>query len=266
MFRLIRARYARENRDANPSGTVGGFRTNAVTIRAARLTDSTHAVSVVVVNAADQPSARSVDLRQRDRATAFYGASARQRRARPRMIHHASNNDPLPASMGMTALRTLVAYFSVSGHTKAAAAAIAEPLGADLERIEAVKPLPGSRQALLFLGGFAASMKFAWAARPASRKPGDYDLVIIGTPIWAWKLNPVVRGWLRANPLPANVPYAAFATAGGVVGSQAFDDMAAMLGRAPRATTTICDADRKSGGDKRLIERFVADVQGRTPG
>lgn len=158
-------------------------------------------------------------------------------------------------------MKALIAYFSVSGHTKAAATAVAVALGADLEPIEAARPVPGNRFALLFLGGFAASTRRAWAAKPASRAPADYDLVIIGTPVWSWTLNPVVRGWLRANPIPATAPYAAFATAGGPVGSRVFDEMEALLGRAPVTTMGISDADRTSGGDTRLIERFVADVK-----
>ena len=165
--------------------------------------------------------------------------------------------------MAMKPLKAVVVYFTVSGHTQAVAESVAAALGADLERIEAAKPLPSNMFVLLAVGGFAARMKRAWTARPAALKFGDYDLVIIGTPIWAWSLNPVVRGWLRANPIPAEIPYAAFATVGGPIGSGAFDEMAAIVGRTPFATMTIHDADRKSGGDVRLIERFVADVRAR---
>ncbi len=165
--------------------------------------------------------------------------------------------------MATKPLKAVIIYFTVSGHTQAAAESVAAALGADLERIEAAKPLPSNLFVLLAVGGFAATMKRAWTARPAALKFGDYDLVIIGTPIWAWSLNPVVRGWLRANPIPAEIPYAAFATVGGPIGSGAFDEMAAIVGRTPFATMTIHDADRKSGGDVRLIERFVADVRAR---
>jgi hypothetical protein len=164
----------------------------------------------------------------------------------------------------MKPLKAVVVYFTVSGHTQAVAESVAAALGADLERIEATKPLPSNMLALLAIGGFAAAMKRTWTARPASCKLGDYDLVIIGTPIWAWSLNPVVRGWLRANPIPAEIPFATFATVGGPIGSDAFDEMAAIVSRTPFATMTIHDADRKSGGDVRLIERFVADVRAKS--
>lgn len=163
--------------------------------------------------------------------------------------------------MAMIPLKAVVVYFTVSGHTQGAAKSVAAALGADLERIVAAKPLPISMFALLAVGGFASMMKRVWSAKPAARNIGDYDLVIIGTPIWAWSLNPVVRGWLRANPIPAEIPYAAFATAGGPTGSGAFDEMAAIVGRTPFATMTISDAERKTGDDMRLIERLVADVR-----
>lgn len=159
-------------------------------------------------------------------------------------------------------MKSLIAYFTVSGHTRAAAMAVAAALDADLERIEAAGKVPGSRLALLFFGGFAASTRRPWAAKRASHAPTDYDLLIIGTPIWSWTLNPVVRGWLLANPFPVTTPYAAFATAGGPVGSRVFDEMAGVLGRRPAATMGISDADRMSGRDVRLIEHFVADIKG----
>ncbi len=161
----------------------------------------------------------------------------------------------------MKPLKAVVVYFTVSGHTQAAAESVAAALGADLVRIEAAKPLPSNMFALLAVGGFAATMKRAWTARPAALKFGDYDLIIIGTPIWAWSFNPVVRGWLHANPIPAEIPFAAFATVGGPIGFGAFDEMAAIAGRTPLATMTIHDADRKSGEDARLIARFVTDIR-----
>jgi hypothetical protein len=158
-------------------------------------------------------------------------------------------------------VNTLIAYFSVSGHTQAVATVLAAALGAELERIEPAGQIPRNRLALLFLGGFAASTRRAWAVKPAARGPAGHDLIIVGTPVWSWTLNPVVRGWLKANPIPAPTPYAAFATAGGPVGSRVFDEMTTLLGRAPVATMGISDADRTSGADARLIERFVADVR-----
>ncbi|MBX9944223.1 MAG: hypothetical protein K2Y40_09105 [Reyranella sp.] len=47
-------------------------------------------------------------------------------------------------------MKILVAYFSLSGHTEAAAKAVASAVGADLERIESARPVPGNRFALLF--------------------------------------------------------------------------------------------------------------------
>lgn len=163
--------------------------------------------------------------------------------------------------MTLRPMKAIVAYFTVSGHTRAAAEAIAKALNADLERIEAAKPVPSSMLSLLLFGGFAASRKRSWAARPTSCKLSDYDLVAVGTPVWAWTLNPVVRGWLDANPIPPGTPYAAFATAGGPGGLKAFDEIAAIVGRPPIATTKISDADRKSGDDARLVERFLAEVR-----
>lgn len=163
--------------------------------------------------------------------------------------------------MAMVPRKTTVVYFTASGHTQAAAEATARALGADLERIESVRPLPHNMFLLMIVGGFAALRKRVWAAKPASRTFSGDDLVVIGTPVWAGRLNPVVRGWLQANPIPADAPYAAFATMGKTGAPDALAEMAAIVGHAPITTTAISDADRRSGEDARLIERFAADIR-----
>jgi flavodoxin len=154
-----------------------------------------------------------------------------------------------------------VVFFTASGHTQAAAEATAKSLNAALERIEAAKPVPHNMFLLMIVGAFAALRKRAWAAKPASRKFSGDDLVIIGTPVWAGSLNPVVRGWLQANPIPADVPYAAFVTMGKTGAPDAIAQMTTVVGHAPFATMAISDADRKSGADADLIERFVAEIR-----
>lgn len=163
--------------------------------------------------------------------------------------------------MMTVARKPTVVFFTASGHTQAAAEATARALNAGLERIEAVRPVPHNMFLLMIVGGFAALRKRAWAAKPASRTFTGDDLVIIGTPVWAGSLNPVVRGWLQANPIPADVPYAAFVTMAKTGAPDAIAEMTALVGHAPFATMAISDADRKSGEDAHRVERFVADIR-----
>jgi flavodoxin len=36
---------------------------------------------------------------------------------------------------------------------------------------------------------------------PTKRSPADYDLVVIGTPIWAWSPTPAIRTYIAKNDL-----------------------------------------------------------------
>ena len=36
---------------------------------------------------------------------------------------------------------------------------------------------------------------------PMNRLPSDYDLIIVGTPIWAWSPTPAIRSYLKNNNL-----------------------------------------------------------------
>jgi flavodoxin len=101
--------------------------------------------------------------------------------------------------MGAEETRKLVVYYSLDGSTRFVAQAIAEETGADLLELQPRRPMPagGLRYAL---GG----MQAVFGARPAlqalNRDPDEYDLVFIGTPIWASRMTPAVRSFLlQAN-------------------------------------------------------------------
>lgn len=96
-------------------------------------------------------------------------------------------------------MKSLVAYFSQNGHTERAAKEIAQATGADLYRIEPVKPYtpadingePTSR---------AAKEQADPACRPAIEKdlpdPSQYDAIYLGFPIWAFMPPKVIYTFL----------------------------------------------------------------------
>ena len=91
--------------------------------------------------------------------------------------------------------RTLVAYFSASGVTAAAARAISESLNADLHEIAPVTPY--TREDLDWRNANSRSsveMKDK-SSRPAIADTpvsiGDYDTVLVGFPIW-WYVAPTI--------------------------------------------------------------------------
>ena len=89
--------------------------------------------------------------------------------------------------------KTLVAYFSKTGNTQKIAFKISIMLKADLERIVDLNNRG------FILGGGAATFGIAADINKSKYKAEDYDLVVIGTPIWSWSMSPAIRAYLNQN-------------------------------------------------------------------
>lgn len=91
-------------------------------------------------------------------------------------------------------MKTLVVYYSMSGATKVAAEAVAKDLGADVEVIIDAEKRSG-------ILGFIKSGYQAMGGKSSKigeikSKIEDYDLVVIGTPIWVGRISSPVNAFL----------------------------------------------------------------------
>lgn len=129
---------------------------------------------------------------------------------------------------GKQALRQLVVYYSYEGNTRYLAETIAAAVGADIAEIRLVKPLPAWRPWVMFWGGFQAVSRARVPVLPLERNPEGYQLVYIGTPVWAGNMAPAVRGWLSEARLRGR-RVALFAASGSGRADRAFEEMRALL-------------------------------------
>jgi flavodoxin len=109
-------------------------------------------------------------------------------------------------------LKSLVIYYTRTGNAGFAAEAVAAELGADVEEVIDLKKRSG-------LGGWLSGGKDASQGKdteiaPPKKAPADYDLIVVGTPIWAGKPTPAIRTYLKKNDLSGK-KVAAFFTQGG---------------------------------------------------
>jgi flavodoxin len=94
-------------------------------------------------------------------------------------------------------LKSLVVYYSRTGAAKFVAETIAAELGSDIEEIVDLKSREGK---LNYMGAAGdASRGKETKIGPINRVPSDYDLIIIGTPIWAWSPTPAIRTYIKNN-------------------------------------------------------------------
>ena len=95
-------------------------------------------------------------------------------------------------------MKTLVIYYSYSGHTKALAEKIATDESADIVEIRDVKRM-GKLKAYS-VGCFAAIKGKAWPIEPVEADFAAYDRLVLFSPIWAGNTPPAFNAVLALLP------------------------------------------------------------------
>jgi len=90
--------------------------------------------------------------------------------------------------------KILIAYYSRTGNTERVAKDLAARLGADIEKIVDKKDRRGLF-GYIFAGRDAMKKKLT-EINDIEKDPVNYDLVIIGTPVWAWDATPAIRAYI----------------------------------------------------------------------
>lgn len=90
-------------------------------------------------------------------------------------------------------MKILVLYYSYGGTTERIAKVIGDELGADIERICVADEKNRKGFSKYFFGGMQALLKKEPVVEPLSSDPEGYDMIIIGTPVWAGTCAPAIR-------------------------------------------------------------------------
>ncbi|MFA6170898.1 MAG: hypothetical protein WCW77_01500 [Patescibacteria group bacterium] len=151
-------------------------------------------------------------------------------------------------------MKTLIAYYSRTGITKKAAERIAQELNCETDEIKDSKNRKG---VLGYLLSGKEAMQKAMPPVEFAKNPADYDLVIVGTPIWGWDMSSPIRSYLNKNK--GQIKKAAFfCTMGGSGDEKAFSGMGEIIGVKPAATLSFktLEVSREDIGDK--IKKFAS--------
>lgn len=98
-------------------------------------------------------------------------------------------------------MRVLIVYFSLDGSTKAIAETMGGEIGADVLELKPIKQLRGGAFSKHFWGGRQVVLKERPELEPLAKNAADYDLVIIGTPVWAFNFSPPLRTYFSQRPM-----------------------------------------------------------------
>ena len=96
-------------------------------------------------------------------------------------------------------MKKIIVYYSMSGNTQYAAEKIAEATGADVLRIAPDKAYPDKGAKKFLWGGKSAVFGDKPKLLPYEFKAEVYDLVILGTPVWASNITPPLRTFVCDN-------------------------------------------------------------------
>ena len=111
-------------------------------------------------------------------------------------------------------MKKLVVFYSLSDNTRVVAKTIAKELKADLCRVEEIRKR--NRFLAYLTGSFAAMRDKCSEIKPVALDVHDYDLILLGSPIWASKPVPAINAFISNNVFK-NKKVIAFFTMGGTV-------------------------------------------------
>lgn len=155
-------------------------------------------------------------------------------------------------------MKTLVIYYSRTGVTKKLASLIADKLGAELEEIKDTVKRAGAFGYVL--AGRDGQLRRLTKLEAVKNNPADFDLVIMGTPIWSWNMSAPIRTYLSEHKNQFR-EVAFFCTMGGSGDEKAFKEMGEIVNKKPLATLSLKTKEVVSGElDK--ADKFCGEIIG----
>ena len=157
-------------------------------------------------------------------------------------------------------MKALIVYYSRTGVTRRLAHHIGEALEGQHCDVEQILDLK-ARSGLL---GRLVSGKDAIIGKPArieapQKFPSDYDVMLIGTPVWVGTPAPAVRSYLgRVGTVSPKVAF--FCTMLGAGGKRAFRKLRKLTGAEPITELAITGRRVKADDMSDQIAEFVAKI------
>ena len=96
-------------------------------------------------------------------------------------------------------MKKLVIFYSLDGNTKLIAENLAKEIGADILELKPEKEIPKIEPIKHLWGGKQAFLKETPRLKNYNLNLEDYQIICIGTPVWAYNFSPPLRTFLKEN-------------------------------------------------------------------
>jgi flavodoxin len=131
-------------------------------------------------------------------------------------------------AMNFAGRKVLILYYSRTGHTRTVATQILGLVGGDLVELQTVQPYPDDYDALVAQNVEEQRSDYKPPLQTTIGNLADYDVVLIGSPLWNVRLTPPVRSFLSSHDLSGKIiaPFVTYIVSG--------------LGRSQRDIEELC--------------------------
>ena len=156
-------------------------------------------------------------------------------------------------------MKTLIVYYSLTGNTEYAAKQLAEKVNADLVKLKPDSEPPKQGRMMFVKGGFSALRHKTPELEPLKVNLDDYDLIIIGTPIWAGTYTPAIGSFIKNCDLKAK-KIAVFVSSSSGEGKKAIKQLEDKLGVTSRLELILTDPLIHKDSEDPKIEEFAKEL------
>ncbi len=156
--------------------------------------------------------------------------------------------------------KILVVYYSRTGFTQTLAQLVAKSCHADIEAIEDESVCGRRTNPIGYVcSALEAILHIKPGLRPGKHAPADYDLTLIGTPVWFWSLSSPVRSYLEKHRNEIR-KLGFFCTYSGSGQVKVLKDLQQLSGKRAVASLAISDAEISGKQYKVKVKKFVAQI------
>jgi hypothetical protein len=160
--------------------------------------------------------------------------------------------------MDMSGPKVLLVYYSRGGNTRRVAQEIARQLPCAIEEIGSLDERRGWVGYLR--SAIEARIGRAAAIRAPRHDPADFDLVVVGTPVWYLSLSSPVRAYLATNA-PGVRSVAFVVTYGGIGARRVLEQLRDVAEKPPLATLALRERDLDDLEAR--VAPFVSEIRAR---